>query len=152
MGVECIRAVVKGASLYLKICLHVRQKQLARETVKESLRAAGFADSRISEVWRVSTSTDEIFAQFSSGVLGFKSTVNAARVKELGYDSGQLDLEEDENAGGGKVKPSVKNRLGKAADVLLRILLKAKKRSYTFKKYDLVLKVSAGADNDGGAE
>lgn len=61
------------------------RQQVARALVKN----CGFSEQWVSQVWRVANSTDEVFARYMEGMLGFRAALQEARSKPEEPTKGQ---------------------------------------------------------------
>lgn len=77
---EVVEGTVSLSLSYLKLCLAIRKSPLSPKNVTQVLKQQGFKDSRISELKRVSYLPDKAFSEYESGSLGFKATLELARL------------------------------------------------------------------------
>lgn len=64
---------------YLDLCSYIREQQIAPDDVTKVLLDCGFRKERVSEIKRVSYSSDEIFNAFRSRLIGWKTTLERVR-------------------------------------------------------------------------
>lgn len=70
--------------LYFSLCSYIREKQLEPAVVRRALLAAGFPKSRVSEVFKVSFVSEEIWLEYKAKTIGFKLAYQAAVDEKAG--------------------------------------------------------------------
>jgi hypothetical protein len=79
LATELQASMVDAVGKYIAVCEHIREAQLMPLTVTRELKQLGFADSRISEIKRVSMVSDAIWEQYKNRTIGFKIALDIAR-------------------------------------------------------------------------
>jgi len=79
---DCVNAAINLGMTYLELVGDIRKRSIDPVTVTATLKEAGFADSRISEVKRVAFASEEVYKEIAAAQLGFKAAVTAARLAE----------------------------------------------------------------------
>jgi len=85
---ECGEAIIKKtgevAGLYLSLCLTIRENSIAPATVSVTLKALGFAKSRVAEINRVANAPEDVFTNYQARAIGFNKALEFARVDKDG--------------------------------------------------------------------
>lgn len=123
-GERLMGVMVQESTLYLDLCLYIRENKVAPKLVSATLGAQGFHRVRISEINRVANAPDKYFHCFAAKALGFKRVLQLVRgdgenasatpaaKAVLGLTDGASALkaegEIDETETGGAGKPAAK--------------------------------------------
>ncbi|OAM88049.1 hypothetical protein AW736_21320 [Termitidicoccus mucosus] len=83
LAMELQASMADAVGKYIAVCDHIRKAQLMPVTVTAELKQLGFADSRISEIKRVSMVSDVVWEQYKSRTIGFKVALDIARQEAI---------------------------------------------------------------------
>jgi len=84
LAIDIIRQTGELAGKYLALCLYIRQEKVSPKLVSHELRALGFKKSRVSEINRVSHSSDKLFTEYQAKMIGFDRCLELARIEVSG--------------------------------------------------------------------
>jgi hypothetical protein len=76
---QALDAAKVALDAYWRLCVFIREKQLTPVTVNKVLKELGYGEVRISEIKRVSFSSDKIFEEFRKKTIGFRLALKEAR-------------------------------------------------------------------------
>lgn len=83
-------------SLYLGLCLYIRENSLSPKLVSAVLGERGFSRPRIAEINRVSNAADAVWNKFLAGTIGFRGVLELARGNVIDSVAQALDTEKNE--------------------------------------------------------
>jgi len=93
-------ALARMGERYFGFCSELRSAKLNRRESTLLLKGLGLAKSRISEILRVSEVTDEVWAKYKAGQIGFNATL------ALGRGSDGTGVSDSEAEGESESKPA----------------------------------------------
>jgi len=79
MGAKIVLAQVAAGDMYFKLCEYIRVNSVAKQLVYDSLEPLSFTKPRMSEIYRVASSPDEVWREFEARRLGFSKALNLTR-------------------------------------------------------------------------
>jgi len=79
MGAKIVIAQVAAGDMYFKLCEYVRVNSVSKQLLADSLEPLSFTKPRISEIFRVASSPDDIWREFEARRLGFTKALNLTR-------------------------------------------------------------------------
>jgi len=79
VAAEALEAATKALDAYWRLCVFIREKQLTPVSVNKVLKELGYGEVRISEIKRVSFSSDKIFEEYRKKAIGFRLALKEAR-------------------------------------------------------------------------
>jgi len=83
LGLAATKAVLEAGRKYFEVAEYVRKNQVPKVRTQESLRAVGFAESRISEIIKVAAAPAAIWQQYAERVIGWQKILSASRLLEM---------------------------------------------------------------------
>jgi len=125
LGAQIVIAQVAAGDRYFKLCQLVREQSVSKQLLADSLEPLSFTKSRISEIYRVASSPDDIWREFEARRLGFTKALNLTRgtlkllltsgeqkekstwlesIPERGTDAGPEGVKKEESAASSGVK------------------------------------------------
>lgn len=96
LGTEIVKATIAVGDKYLALCEYIRTNNVAPKLATFELLEIGFHKARVSEIVRVSHSSDEIWNQFKARNIGFRKVLELSRgnVQELIAESDGVEVVE----------------------------------------------------------
>jgi len=79
LGTDIVTGLLNVSDKYYKLCVYVREHCIDTRMLRNALEPLGFRKERISEIYRVATSSGAIWSEFLARSLSFRRTLELTR-------------------------------------------------------------------------